>query len=171
MEAILSLGSNLGDRCAHLTAALDALASLPHTRLVAASRLYDTEPVLPAGSAPQPAFLNAIVVLETTLEVHDLSTRMHAIEDRLGRLRTAERPAPRIIDIDLICCGAQVLDEPCLRLPHPRAASRRFVCAPLAEVRPDLVLPGQTRTVRDLLAALPCVPGVRLAREQWAFAT
>ena len=167
MEAILSLGSNLGDRCAHLAAARAALASLPHTRLVAASHLYDTEPLLPASAAPQPAFLNAIVIVETLLEVHDLSTRMHAIENRLGRLRTAERPVPRVIDIDLICCGDQVLDESTLQLPHPRAATRRFVCAPLAELRPDLVLPGQTCTVRDLLAALPPAPGVRLAAEQW----
>lgn len=170
MEAILSLGSNLGDRRIYLTVACAALAHLPQTRLTAVSRIYATEPVVPPGAPPQPEFYNAIVILETALAPHALLAATQGIEKRLGRTRGSKRHAARVIDLDLICLGNLVLDEPDLQLPHPRAAARRFVCAPLAELRPDLVLPGQAGTVRDLLIALPATPGVRLAKEQWPHA-
>ncbi|MEI8241654.1 MAG: 2-amino-4-hydroxy-6-hydroxymethyldihydropteridine diphosphokinase [bacterium] len=167
MDAILSLGSNLGDRLAHLVRAREALAHLPQTRLVASSRVYVTEPVDVPRAAGGLEFFNAIVVLETRLEVHAFSEAAHAIEDRMGRTRTAERNAPRAMDIDLICCDGLQLDEPALQLPHPRAHLRRFVCEPLAELRPTLVLPGQHLPVRELLSRMPHEPIVSVAVEQW----
>ncbi len=168
MEAVLSLGSNLGDRRANLLAARAALAALPGTRLVASAPLYETEPVgAPAGTEQQ-LYLNTVLVLESAQDPEALSVAMHAIEARLGRVRGPERHAPRPIDIDLVAFGDFRRNTPSLRLPHPEAAHRRFVLQPLADVRPDLILPGQSRTVRELLAALPPSPAVVLAGEQWA---
>lgn len=167
MEAILSLGSNLSDRLANLIRACDALCRLPETRILARSHVYETAPVDAPASGLSPDYLNAVVLLETALEVHRFSHAMHAIETRLGRTRGPERGAPRVIDIDLIAFGDLVRAEPGLQLPHPRAAVRRFVCEPLAELRPELILPGQPRTVRELLAALPAAPRVARAAEQW----
>jgi 2-amino-4-hydroxy-6-hydroxymethyldihydropteridine diphosphokinase len=167
MDAILSLGSNLGDRLAHLAQAREALAHLPQTRLVASSRVYATEPVDVADACRDLEFFNAIVILETALEAHAFSDAVHAIETRLGRKREADRNAPRMIDIDLICCDGLQLDEPALQLPHPRAHLRRFVCEPLTELRPNLVLPGQHLPMRAILANLPATPCVALAAEQW----
>lgn len=167
MDAILSLGSNLGDRLAHLVQAREGLAHLPRTHLVTSSRVYATEPVDPPDPYCELEFFNAIVVLETSLEVHALSDAVHAIEEHLGRRRTSERNAPRVIDIDLICCNGLQLDEPALRLPHPRAHLRRFVCEPLTELRPNLVLPGQHLPMLAILAHLPATPCVSLAPEQW----
>ena len=167
MTAILSLGSNLGDRLAHLVQARAALAQLPQTRLVAASRVYETEPVGVADTCREQQYLNAIVILETALEVHLFSDAMHAIETRHGRQRTSDRNAPRVIDIDLISFENLVLEEPSLQLPHPRAHLRRFVCEPLAELLPDLTLPGQALAIRAILKQLPASPGVTLATETW----
>ena len=167
MDAILSLGSNLGDRLANLTRARAALSHLPETRLVASSRVYETEPVDPPTAGGCPGYLNAIVLLDSALEVRAFSAAMHAIETQLGRTRGPERNAPRVIDVDLIAWGGLVLDDPGLQIPHPRAALRRFVCEPLAELRPALILPGQPHTLRALLAALPAAPRVTLAAEQW----
>ena len=160
MTAILSLGSNLGDRLANLTQAREALEKLPQTRLVAASRIYLTEPVEVSESHRALDYFNAVVILETALEVHAFSDAMHAIETRLGRTRGPERHAPRVIDIDLICCDNLQLNEPALQLPHPRAHTRRFVCEPLNELLPDLVLPGQHLPIRTLLAQIPETPRV-----------
>lgn len=167
MEVILSLGSNLGDRRAHLLAARAALAALPGTRLVACAPLYETEPVDVPADVDRRLYLNTVLVLESALEPEAFSEAMHAIEARLGRVRGPERHAPRPIDIDLVAFGEFRRDTPSLRLPHPEAAFRRFVLQPLADVRPGLRLPGQLRTVHDLLAALPPVPAVALAGEQW----
>lgn len=167
MDVILSLGSNLGDRLAHLARAREALAHLPQTRLVASSRVYITEPVDVPLASSELEFFNAIVILETTLEAHAFSDAVHATEERLGRRRGAERNAPRVIDIDLVCCDSLVMNEPALQLPHPRAHLRRFVCEPLAELRPNLVLPGQLLPIRAILAHLPVTPAVSIAAEQW----
>jgi len=165
MEIILSLGSNLGDRLANLIQAREALAHLPQTRLVCSSRVYATDPVNCADGSPE--YLNAIVILETTLDVRPFFNAMQAIETQWGRTRSAERQAPRLIDIDLICWGDRTIDEPDLQLPHPRAHLRRFVCEPLTDMRPTLILPGQSEDIRAILAGLPPDPTVRLASEQW----
>lgn len=131
--AILSLGTNLPPREAHLAAARAALDALPGTRLVRASRILETEPVDVPDEFAHLKFLNQAVLVETTLEVHDFSRRMHAIEDDLGRVRTV-RNGPRMIDLDLIAFDDLTLNEPDLVLPHPRARQRAFVMEPLAEL-------------------------------------
>jgi 2-amino-4-hydroxy-6-hydroxymethyldihydropteridine diphosphokinase len=168
MEAILSLGTNLGARLANLTQARAAIGHLPSTHLLASSRVYATEPVTEPGTPPGDTYLNAIIIVATTLDAHDFATRLHAIETHLGRQRTTQRYAPRIIDVDLICFGALTLHTLDLQLPHPRAHQRRFVCEPLAELRPDLILPGQAVPIRTILAGLPATPAATLAAEQWA---
>ena len=159
-EAGVSLGSNLGDRAANLREAVRRLAGTPGVRLLARSSDWETEPVdVPPEFADRP-YLNAVAVFETTLPLEAWSARCHEVERELGRVRTGWHHT-RTIDVDLLYYGDAVRDEPHLRLPHPQIASRRFVCAPLAEVRPDLRLPGLPGAVADLLAALPERPAAR----------
>ena len=167
MEAILSLGSNLGDRRANLIAAYDALANLPDTQIVARAPLYETEPVDTPEAYRSLKYLNTVLVVETSLAPETLSTAIHDIEYRLGRRRGEERSLPRSIDIDLIACGDARRDKRELRLPHPQSMQRRFVLQPIVDVRPDLVLPGESRTIREQLASLPLLPDVVRATEQW----
>ena len=147
VRAVVSLGSNIEPRADYLAKALAALAALPGTRLVRASAVIETEPVdVPPEFAAQ-RFLNQAAVLETTLDALSFSRRMHAIEDRLGRVRTV-RNGPRTVDIDLIDFGGVRMDTPELTLPHPRAAAREFVMRPLAELGIDLSRPSSARTCR-----------------------
>ncbi len=165
-EAGVSLGSNLGDRAENLRRAVRLLAATPGVRLLARSAIYETEPVdVPPEFASQ-GYLNAVAVFEVALGIGAWSARCHAVEDELGRVRTGYHH-PRTIDVDLLYCGNAVRDEPHLRLPHPQIASRRFVCEPLAELRPGLRPPGLPGTVAELLAALPARPAVRPAAERW----
>lgn len=164
-EAGVSLGSNLGDRAENLRRAVAALAATPGVTLLARSAMYETEPVdVPAEFAGQ-EYLNAVAVFSVSIGIEAWSARCHAVEDALGRVRTGYHH-PRTIDIDLLYCGTAVRDEPHLHLPHPQIASRRFVCQPLAELRPELALPGLP-PVSELLAALPPRPVVRLTPEKW----
>ena len=133
MRAVVSLGSNVEPRAEHLQRALAALSALPGTRLAASSSVIETEPVDVPPEFAEMRFLNQAAVFETTLEVHDFSRRMHAVEDALGRVRTV-RNGPRTIDLDLIDFDGLKLDEPELTLPHPRAHLRDFVLRPLAEL-------------------------------------
>ena len=165
-EAGISLGSNLGDRAENLRRAVGLLAETPGVRLLGRSAIYATEPVdVPPQFAAQD-YLNAVAVFEVALPLSDWSARCHAVEDALGRVRTG-RHHPRTIDVDLLYCGDAVRDEPHLHLPHPQIASRRFVCEPLAELRPGLRLPGLSGTVAELLAALPPRPLVRPSGDRW----
>jgi len=133
MRAVVSLGSNIEPRKKYLQRALAALDKLPQTRLTSASSVIETEPVgVPAEFAGQ-KFLNQAAVFETGLDALEFSRRMHAIEDKLGRVRTV-RNGPRTIDLDLIDFGGLVLDTPELTLPHPRAHLRDFVLKPLEEL-------------------------------------
>jgi 2-amino-4-hydroxy-6-hydroxymethyldihydropteridine diphosphokinase len=166
VPAAISLGSNLGDRRAALARARVALAAL-HSgpRAPRVSALYETEPV---GCAPgTPAFLNAVVEIHTTLGPAALLRHLRRIEREAGRPPRRRRNSPRPLDLDLIHAGAVRLDTPTLTLPHPRAASRRFVLRPLADLSPDLVLPGRRRSVSALLAALPASPAVRRVATRW----
>lgn len=130
---IVSLGSNVEPRAGYLAQARSALSALPGTRIVRESRVVETDPVdVPAAFASM-KFLNQAVVLESALPPLEFSRMMHAIEDRLGRVRTV-RNGPRTIDIDLIDYGGMELSSPELTLPHPRARERRFVTEPLAEL-------------------------------------
>ena len=142
--AYVGLGSNLGDREATIRAAVAALPGV-----LAVSELRETAPV---GFTEQPAFLNGAVALETDLSARELLERLVAVERELGRERR-ERWGPRTIDLDLLLFGAETVDEPGLTVPHPRLHERRFALEPLAELDPELVVPGRGR-VRDLLAEL-----------------
>lgn len=167
MEAILSLGSNLGDRKQHLEDAIRALRTLPETRVGAIAPLYETEPVDVPEAFRSQNYYNTAVILETTLEPDILSLAVHAIEADLGRVRDGVRNSPRTIDIDIIACDEMRSDRKDLRLPHPEASSRRFVCQPIADLRPGYVLPGQPRTVSEILESLPETPSIRPAPEKW----
>lgn len=156
ITAYVALGSNLGDRAAHLAAAFAALAALPGSRLVAVSAAFETAPVGPAG---QQNYFNAVAALATSLAPHALLEHLLAIEQARGRVRR-ERWGPRTLDLDLLLHGDTVLDDPHLTLPHPRMLERAFVLAPLADIAPDLVLAG--RTVSAHLAALNPAGIVRL---------
>ena len=145
-RAYIGLGSNLGDREAALRGALELLRD----DVVAVSSFRETDPV---GYLDQPRFLNAAAALETELEPRVLLERLLEVERELGRTRDGPRFGPRTIDLDLLLYGDRVVDEPGLVVPHPRLAERRFVLEPLAELDPDLVVPGLGR-VRDLLAWL-----------------
>lgn len=138
-RAVLSLGSNLGERMFALQGAVDALADTPEVWLTGVSGVYETEPVdAPEGSKP---FLNAVVTLDTTLSARTLLDRAHAIEAAYGRER-GEVNAPRTLDVDLIVVGDRYADTEDLRLPHPRAAERAFVLVPWLEVESDAEIPG-----------------------------
>ena len=133
MRAVVSLGSNIEPRADYLRRAVEALSSMPSTRLVAESSVIETEPVdVPSGFESM-KFLNMAAVFETELDAHEFSRRMHEVEDDLGRVRTV-RNGPRTVDVDLVDFGGIVLDEPGLTLPHPRAKERSFVTIPLAEL-------------------------------------
>lgn len=156
-HAYVALGSNLGDSRQQLLDAMDALDRLPGSRLLARSGLYRTPPW---GVLEQPAFINAVVLLESALAPHALLDGLLAIERAAGRTRDGERWGPRTLDLDLLHVGGFVLDDERLTLPHPRIAERAFVLLPLHELAPELVLPGQGR-VADLLATVDtagCVP-------------
>jgi len=132
-RAFVALGSNLGDREEHLAAARAALAALPRTRLVAASRVEETTPL---GGMDQPAYLNQMVALETRLEPRALLAACQAIEHSRGRLRT-ERWGARTLDLDIVRYGDRRVDEPDLIIPHPGLPHRDFWQRELAELEHD----------------------------------
>lgn len=150
-RAYLALGSNLGDRLAHLQGALDALAGDEAVDVVAMSAVYETAPV---GGPAQDDFLNAVVAIETELTARDLLARAQRIEARAARVR-GERWGPRTLDVDVLLVGDEQIDDPDLVVPHPRMWERSFVLAPLADVAPALVeVPsdGWSGVVRTALA-------------------
>jgi 2-amino-4-hydroxy-6-hydroxymethyldihydropteridine diphosphokinase len=149
----IALGSNLGDREAHLHAAIDALREISTPgEAVLVAPFYETEPWnCPLGSPP---FLNTVVEIAHHGGAIKLLDKILASESSLGRVRGEIRNAPRVIDMDMLYMGNLMLTSEALTLPHPRIAERRFVLQPLADIRPELVLPGQTRTVRELLDGL-----------------
>lgn len=144
----IALGSNLGDRHAQLLRAVDALRAVVSNPQV--SSFFETAPV---GVVDQPPFLNAVLVGETAIEARPLLNRLLTIERTMGRTRPFPK-APRTIDLDLILFGSQVIDEPSLRVPHPRFRERRFVLEPLAAVAPAMVDPVSGRTIAQLLLDL-----------------
>lgn len=147
-RAVLSLGSNLGERLTSLQGAINALADTPEVWVTEVSPIYETEPVdAPEGSE---TFLNAVVLLDTTLAATRLLDRAHAIEDAFGRERNGQPNAPRTLDVDLIVVGDRRGHDDSLRLPHPRAAERAFVLQPWYDVEPDAVIP-DAGAVADLL--------------------
>lgn len=137
-RCVLSIGSNLGERLNNLQGAVDALADTPEVWVTAVSPIYETEPVdAPEGSKD---FLNAVVLVDTTLAARTLLERALAIEDAYGRERTTEGGAPRTLDVDLIAVGDRRANDEDLVLPHPKAHERAFVLAPWHDVEPDAEL-------------------------------
>ncbi len=167
METALSLGSNLGDRLANLRAAATRLMALPGFRLLAQAPLYETEPVGVKPAYAHLLYLNTVMVMDVPPDPDALSRAVHGIEDELGRVRTGDPNAPRTIDIDILYAGRETRSDGVLNLPHPRWSQRRFVVQPLADVRPDLVIPGMERPVRDVLAMLPPDQAVRRVMDTW----
>lgn len=154
--ACIALGSNLGDRQAHLDAALDAIAALPGTRILRVSRYVQTDPV---GPIPQGRYLNAAAIVETALPPRALLESLLAIEHARGRDRAAApRWGPRTLDLDLLLYGNAVIDEPGLTVPHPRLHERAFVLEPLAEIAPNFPVPTLNRTIGDLWQVLRAAP-------------
>jgi len=156
----LSLGSNVGDRAAHLRAAIERLAEAGTVK--ATSDFYETEPV---GVADQPWFLNCVVALETGQAPRELLAYALAIEEGMGRRRTRDK-GPRTIDVDILLFGDRVIDEPGLKVPHPAMHERRFVLEPLAEIAPGILHPTIKKTARQLLAGLPTGQAVRILKPE-----
>lgn len=157
-RAAIALGSNLGDRHAHIHEAIDALGRLPGTRVVRVSTILQTEAVPSPGSDPETVggpFLNGVAIVETELSARELLTGLMAIEKAHGRRRDALGAwTPRTLDLDLVLFAGEVIETAELSVPHPRMAGRAFVLEPLAEVAGDWVVPGIGRTVGELWAEL-----------------
>jgi 2-amino-4-hydroxy-6-hydroxymethyldihydropteridine diphosphokinase len=139
-RAVISIGSNVGERLNNLQGAVDSLADTPEVWVTSVSSVYETEPVDSPDDAGE--FLNAIVLLDTTLSARTLLERALAVEAAYGRERTGERNEPRTLDVDLIVVGDRRADEEDLMLPHPRAAERAFVLVPWLELEPEAEIPG-----------------------------
>ncbi len=166
-RAGIALGSNLGDRQAHLRHALDLLATIAVPgEPVLKGAIYQTAPVgCPEGS---PDFLNTVVEISHRGGPQALLRRTQAFQSQMGRREVAERNAPRPIDIDLLYYGGKRILTGALQLPHPRLGLRRFVLRPLADIRPELVLPGETLDISARLAAVrDGGGGLALACAEW----
>lgn len=150
-RAVISLGSNLGNRLETLQGAIDALEDTPGLRVKAVSPVYETAPWgVEPGS--QPSYFNAVVVVKTTLPPSSLLERAQAVEEAFDRVRV-ERWGPRTIDVDIVAYADVVSDDPELTLPHPRAHQRAFVLVPWHDVEPEALLAGRG-TVSELLAVV-----------------
>ncbi|GAA2724480.1 MULTISPECIES: 2-amino-4-hydroxy-6-hydroxymethyldihydropteridine diphosphokinase [Streptomyces] len=150
-RAVISIGSNLGNRLETLQGAIDALEDTPGLRVKAVSHVYETEPWgVEAGS--QPSYFNAVVLVKTTLPPDSLLERGHAIEEAFERVRD-ERWGPRTLDVDIVTYQDVVSDDPRLTLPHPRAHERAFVLVPWYDVDPEAVVPGHG-ALADLLTTV-----------------
>jgi len=150
MRTAVGLGSNIGDRLKNLSLARKAIFDLANVKPpVLSSAVYETEPV---GCEPNAdKFLNAVVEFEYEGNPVRLLEQFIQIEETLGRKRDHRRNLSRTIDLDLLYCGDQQINDERLQLPHPRLHLREFVLRPLADIRPDLILPGQKKTIRELL--------------------
>ncbi|GBG01046.1 2-amino-4-hydroxy-6-hydroxymethyldihydropteridine pyrophosphokinase [Azospira sp. I13] len=154
-RAFIALGANLEDPAAQLRAALAALGAEPGIARVRPSSLYRTAPI----GADGPDYVNAVAEVLTNLSPHALLQSLFAVEARFGRSRSY-RNAPRTLDLDLLLHGETVLASPDLTLPHPRLHLRAFVLVPLAEIAPDLALPGRG----SVAAWLPAVANQRIEK-------
>lgn len=159
VRAAVGLGTNVGDRLATLEAAIWSLDESDGIAVADVSGIYETAPW---GGVDQAPFLNAVVLVDTTLSPHDLLADLQATEAVFGRDRSAEvRWGPRTLDLDVLLYGEQVVDTPDLVVPHPRLRERAFVLVPLSEVLPGASLPDGTR-LASLLTALAPIDGIDL---------
>ncbi len=155
----VALGSNLGDRDAHLAAALDAIRSSPRIELVRMSPVFETDPV---GPPPQGPYLNAVAEVRSELGPRELLDRLLEIEAEQGRTRSGLRDSARSLDLDLLLFGDRVIDEPGLQVPHPRLHTRAFVLAPLAALAARAVHPVLGVTIQKLAERVHDPEAVRL---------
>ena len=162
-KSYVGIGSNLGEREFLIRKAVEGLRELPRTSMIQVSSLYDTDPV---GDIEQPAFLNAVVRLETELEARELLWHLLLIEKRMGRVRT-QRWGPRSIDLDLLFHGDESIEETDLRVPHPEAHNRAFVLLPLQELEPDFIHPETGEPIRKMIRNLDPTPSVRKGGRFW----
>jgi 2-amino-4-hydroxy-6-hydroxymethyldihydropteridine diphosphokinase len=147
----IGIGSNLGDRRANHLEAIDRIGKIPSTKVVRASSLYESEPL---GNV-KPWFVNSAIEIETDLGAEALLKRLQAIEEEMGRKRVkGKRWGSRVIDLDILLSGNEVVDKRTLRVPHPEMHKRRFVLMPLAELAPHVVHPALGQTVSALLATV-----------------
>jgi 2-amino-4-hydroxy-6-hydroxymethyldihydropteridine diphosphokinase len=166
MRTGVALGSNLGDRLANLRSARNAILALSNVKLpILSSAIYETEPVYCEPGAEK--FLNAVVEFDYEGDPAALLEQLIRIEEVLGRKRDHPRNVSRAIDIDLLYCGDCSIEDERLQLPHPRIHLRKFVLQPLADIRADLVLPNQRKTVRKLLEQLEEYGEVTRLRDGW----
>jgi len=166
MRTAIALGSNLGDRLENLRAARQRTGDLADVQPpILSSAIYETEPI---GCEPGATnFLNAVVEFDYEGDPMHLLEHFVRIEESLGRKHDHPKNVSRTIDIDLLYCGDRQIDNEGLRLPHPRTHLRRFVLQPLADIRPDLILPKQTKSVAELLAELEQSDDVVRFRDHW----
>jgi 2-amino-4-hydroxy-6-hydroxymethyldihydropteridine diphosphokinase len=166
MRTAVALGSNLGDRLENLRAARSAILRLSYVKPpILSSAVYETDPVdceLGAGK-----FLNTIVEFDYEGDPTRLLDELIRVEEALGRRRDRPKNVSRTIDIDLLYCGGGKIEGQRLQLPHPRSHLRKFVLQPLADIRPGLVLPGQTKTVSQLLEELKESSAVVRFMDNW----
>jgi len=167
MEIGFSLGSNRGNRLSYLRQAKTQLLMVPQARFIDQSSVYETEPVEVAPQHQALKFLNSVLIIESSDDPERWLERIKLIEKILGRERGTDRNAPRTIDIDILYAGDRIVADQNLEVPHPRWAGRRFVVEPLAEIRPDLILPGFGQPVQKICAQLPGQNDIRLFLEKW----
>jgi len=166
MRTALALGSNIGDRLRNLRAARKAIFDLPNVKPpIISSAIYETEPVDCEPGAKK--FLNALVEFEYEGDPAGLLEQLIQTEEALGRKRDHSKNISRTIDIDLLYYGDQRINDDRLQLPHPRLHLREFVLRPLADIRPDLMLPGQNKTIRELLAEVQQLGEVIRFAQKW----
>jgi 2-amino-4-hydroxy-6-hydroxymethyldihydropteridine diphosphokinase len=166
MRTAVALGSNLGDPLENLRAARRQILNLTNVQPpVLSSPIYETDPVDCEPGALK--FLNAVVEFGYNGDPQQLLKKLESIEQRLGRPREHARNISRKIDIDLLYVGDMRINDRELELPHPRMHLRKFVLQPLADIRPELILPGQTKTIRELLAQLNDTCNVACVRNDW----
>jgi 2-amino-4-hydroxy-6-hydroxymethyldihydropteridine diphosphokinase len=166
MRTAVALGSNLGERLGNLRAARKAILSLTNIKPpVLSSAIHETEPVGCERGAGK--FLNAVVEFEYDSDPTGLLEQLIQIEEALGRKRVHRKNVSRTIDIDLLYCGAKQINNKRLQLPHPRLHLREFVLRPLADIRPDLMLPNQKKSIRELLTEVEQSGEVILSANQW----
>jgi 2-amino-4-hydroxy-6-hydroxymethyldihydropteridine diphosphokinase len=166
MRSAVALGSNVDDRFGYLRVARDAILALPNVKQpILSSAIYETEPVDCEPGAEK--FLNAVIEFDYEGEPGSLLEQLIRIEEELGRRSDHPKNTSRTIDIDLLYCGERKLEDARLQLPHPRMHLRSFVLQPLADIRPELILPGQIKTVGELLADLKKSAKVVRFRHDW----
>ena len=162
MRTGIALGSNAGDRMAHFASAKSGVESLGIGPFLT-SRVYETEAVDCAPGTP--AFLNAVMEIDYREDLFELLASLQKIEAAAGRPVMHRRYVPRTLDLDILYSGECVIRHELLKVPHPRMHHRRFVLKPLADIRPELVLPCQWERVESLLAKIPLQPQVCLYAE------